>query len=104
MRVHLVFVPDEDIAPEHTLDFDMPSAPQVGDYLTIVRPGQSGSATLIVRHVFWTLDCPEAAAAHRADSAAVGAVDSVTVECEFTVGPYASEEHHGIAAVPLCGK
>ncbi len=97
MKVQLAFVPTGGGEPNRSLDFDMPGVPQSGDHVTILWPGQSGSADFIVRRAWWTLASPEARPTHRADEAIVGTTDSVTVECEFAVGSVSSEEHKGFA-------
>ncbi len=99
MRVQLVFVSNEDQEPAHGLVVDMPGVPQAGDRLTILRSGQSGSVNFVVRHARWTLDHPDTAPIHRAGECVVGTTKSVTVECEFEVGSYASEEHKAVASV-----
>ena len=97
MKVQIVII-DSDAQEQdligHGLDFDMPVAPQVGDCLSISRPNQAGSTNLIVRRAHWSLEYPDTAPIPYSGEQIVGVTKSVLVECEFTVGPYASEEHH----------
>ncbi len=93
MRVHFLFGPEDESEGDHTLPFDVPAVPQVGDWVSVARPGQSGTAGFVVRRLRWVLDYPEAGPCQPAGREAVGTTNAVTVECEFAVGPYVSEEH-----------
>lgn len=93
MKVQIQIIPDEPEASEHGLAFEMPVVPQVGDCLTISRPGQAGNSDFCVRRICWVLDYADEGTHHRADETVVGTTNAVVVECEFEVGPYSSEEH-----------
>ncbi|MAF95874.1 MAG: alpha/beta hydrolase [Rhodospirillaceae bacterium] len=93
MKVQFLLFPDEGEEPDHTLMFELPGVPQVGDCVTISHPGQEGCTNFIVRRTHWDLDHPGLGPSHRAGESVVGTASAVTVECEFAVGPYSSEEH-----------
>jgi hypothetical protein len=97
MRVELALVPIEGEEPHHRLAFEMPGVPQIGDCVTISRPGQSGNTEFIVRRIHWTLNHRETGPAQHAGETVVGTTTAVTVECEFVAGPYSFEEHKSIA-------
>ncbi len=97
MRVQLVFVSNADDTPAHGPAFDMPSVPRAGDWVTILRSGQAGSTSFLVRRIWWTLDYPDTVPFHRAGECVMGTTKSVTVECEFEVGSYWSEDHKAVA-------
>lgn len=98
MKVSLVFAPREGEKAAQSLDFEMLDVPRPGDLVTIVRPGQEGASSFVVRRRCWTLDYPECGPANpRAGQSVVGKALAVAVECEFSVGPFASEEHQPLA-------
>lgn len=99
MRIEFAFTPKDGEGPDHGVAFEMPGVPQVGDHVTIARPGQAGTASFVVRRVHWTLAHPEAPAAKCGAEPVAGITNSVLVECEFVPGPYSSEEHK--PAVPV---
>jgi hypothetical protein len=82
MNVRLVFVPPGGGEADYSLDFDLPSIPQVGDYITIGRPGQLG-----------TEDFKDSKPYETNDNLTQGTVKMIAVECEFAKGAYSSEEH-----------
>jgi hypothetical protein len=98
MKVHLIFAPRDADEPIDGLEFDMPDAPRPGDRITIQRPGQEGATDFIVRQRSWMLEHPQCAPAPEAGKSVVGSTRAVTIECEFTVGAYSSEEHKRVAA------
>ncbi len=98
MRIVFVIVPGEGENPERGIAFEMPGVPQVGDQVTIARPGQAGTAGFVVRRVHWSLRHPEPASAQCGAAPVAGTTDSVVVECEFAAGPYSAEEHQPAAS------
>ena len=90
MRVRLVFVPPDGGEQDYYLDFELPGIPQVGDYISIMRPGREGTSDFIVRRTWWHLKYPNEAAGTADDC---GSLHSVVVECEFAKGMYSSDEH-----------
>jgi hypothetical protein len=98
MKVQIRIVSDEGKELDPALEFEMPAVPRPGDRVTISRPIQSGSTDFIVRRTHWHLDYPDSGPPHRADEHIVGTTSAVTVDCEFLVGPYSSEEHRDTAA------
>jgi len=93
MKIQFLLFPNEGDEPDHSLTFDLPGVPQVGDRVTISHPGQEGYANFVVRRAQWDLDFPDVETSHRAGENVVGITSAVTVECAFMVGPYSSEEH-----------
>ena len=100
MKVKFLLFPDEGEEADHSLEFDLPGVPQAGDQVTISHPGQEGCTNFIVRRTLWDLDHPHMGPSQRAGETTVGSTNAVTVECEFQIGPYSSEEHKGVAAGP----
>jgi len=97
MKVQFLLLTDGEDEPNHGLTFELPGVPQPGDKVTISRPGQVGCTDFTVRRIHWELGHPSLGPSHRASEFVIGTTNTVTVECEFTVGPYSSEEHKGIA-------
>ena len=94
MIVQFLFDPEKWEVAGEGLVFEMPGVPMAGDGVSISRPGQEGCTNFIVRRTCWDLDYPEEGPAHRyAGESVIGTTNAVTVECEFVVGPYSSEEH-----------
>ncbi len=91
MKVRLVFVPPGGGEADYSLDFELPSLPQPGDYISIMRPDQQGTEDFIVRRTGWTLDYPSNDVIAKQDTE--GKVASIAVECEFALGYYSSEAH-----------
>ncbi|NQU61653.1 MAG: hypothetical protein HQ512_11035 [Rhodospirillales bacterium] len=98
MKIQFMLFPDEGDEPDHSLTFELPGMPQTGDRVTISHPSQEGCTDFIVRRIHWNLDHPDSGPSHRASEFVIGTTSAVTVECEFQVGPYASEEHKEVAA------
>jgi hypothetical protein len=97
MKVNLAFVSEDDQLLEPHLECDLPCLPQRGDTITILRSEQSGSAKLTVRNIHWVLDHSAESRPHQASKIAPGHLNQVTLECEFVVGSYTSEEHRNFA-------
>ena len=93
MRVNLVFVPPGGGEADYSLDFELPSVPQPGDYITISRPDQDGTEDFIVRRTWWYLEYPGTELYRTERSTVHGKVQSLTVECEFARGFLSSEAH-----------
>jgi len=93
MKIQFLLFQEEDDEPDQTLLFDLPGVPQVGDGVTISRPGQEGYSNFNVRRIQWDLDYPAESPAHRADETVIGSASAVTVECVYVIGSYSSEEH-----------
>jgi hypothetical protein len=53
MKMTLVFVPAGGGEADYQLDFDLPSVPQPGDYVSIRRPDAQGTVDFIVRRTWW---------------------------------------------------
>ena len=85
MEVRLLCVPPGGGEPDYSLDIDLPSLPQPGDYVSVGRPEHRGTADFIVRRTWWYLEHPEGS---NRDTAVL-----ISVEAEYARGPYSSEEH-----------
>ena|SRR5215204_33944 len=93
MKVNLAFVPPEGGDVEYSLQFELPSVPQPGNYISIIRPDQQvGSEDFIVRHILWHLEHPTTEAS--GEEVETGTMRGLYVQCEFARGPYSSDEHH----------
>jgi hypothetical protein len=91
MKVRLVFVPPGGGDAEFSLEFELPSVPQPGSYISITRPDQQvGTEDFIVRRNLWHLEHPTTGAY---GEGATGTMRVLGVECEFALGPYSSDEH-----------
>jgi hypothetical protein len=93
MKATLVFVPPGGGEADYSLDFEIPSVPQPGDYVSIKRPGQQGTIDFIVRRTWWHMEYPSDALYGDPDNPIYGSVTGIVVECEFAIGPYSSPEH-----------
>jgi hypothetical protein len=91
MKVRLVFVPPEGGDVEYSLQFELPSVPQPGSYISITRPDQMGTEDFIVRRNLWHLEHPTTGA--YGEEGETGAMGELYVQCEFARGPYSSDEH-----------
>jgi hypothetical protein len=91
MKVTLYFVPPEGGDAEYSLQFELPSVPQPGSYISITRPDQQGTEDFIVRRNLWFLEHPTTGAYETTRQ--TGAVRELGVQCEFARGPYSSDEH-----------
>jgi hypothetical protein len=85
MEVNLVFVAPGGGETGYTIDVDLPSIPQPGDYISIFHAGHEGTADFIVRRTRWLLDQPK-------DSAR-GSLRRFFVEVEFARGFTSSQQH-----------
>ena len=82
------------IAPDYSLDFDLPEIPRIGDYISIQRPDHRApfGEDLIVRQVWWRLDHPETRGITPSDQTTkVGKMREIFVECDAAIGPYSSD-------------
>ena len=91
MKVNLAFVPPEGGDVEYSLQFELPSVPQPGNYISIIRPDQVGSEDFIVRRILWHLEHPTTGA--YGEEGETGTMRGLYVQCEFARGPYSSDEH-----------
>jgi hypothetical protein len=91
MKVNLAFVPPEGGDVEYSLEFELPSVPQPGNYISITRPGQLGAEEFIVRRILWHLEHPTTGA--YGEEGETGTMRGLYVQCEFARGPYSSDEH-----------
>ena len=85
MKVNMSFVPPGGGETDYSLPIEMPEIPRAGDYLSIMRPGQSGTENFIVKRTWWNLEFDE--------SKSVGSTSEVWVECEFALSPLSSDNH-----------
>jgi hypothetical protein len=93
MDVKLVFVPPGGGKAVYSLDFDVPAIPRPGDYITVMRPNQTGTEDFVVRRGWWVFQHREARTIQNSQDVVRGSTQSVAVECEFARGHYSSEDH-----------
>lgn len=99
MRVKLVFVPPGGGEADYSLDFDLPSVPQPGDYISVTRSEKVGTEDFIVRRVWWMLDYPHkgevviSQVGKELPPGPMGSVKQLAVECEFALGHYSTDDH-----------
>ncbi|AXR66613.1 hypothetical protein [Leptospira mayottensis] len=85
MKIYLIFVPPGGGEADYQLQLESNSIPQPGDYITIKRKGVDGTEDFIAKRSWWSLSLEK--------EDGVCKVDSVSVECEFALGPFSSENH-----------
>jgi hypothetical protein len=80
------------LAPDYSLEFEAPTLPREGDYLSVQRPDHERpfGEDMIVAQVWWRLAHP-ATGPIDSDPRAVGSVDEIFVECVPAVGPWSSD-------------
>ena len=98
MKINLVVREPSRVKPDYSLDFEVPEVPAIGAYISIGRPDcpEPYSEDVIVRRVWWRLHHPETGTASTANSAKLGKVTEVFVECEVAEGPYASDDWRSV--------
>ncbi|MEI5677363.1 MULTISPECIES: hypothetical protein [unclassified Mesorhizobium] len=81
MKITLILRAFEGHEREWTEEFNVPSIPTTGSYISIQRPGDHDGfgADMIVKNVWWTLKSP------MADN--VGSTSEIIVECIPALGP-----------------
>jgi hypothetical protein len=78
---------------DHDLTFNVPAVPEVGSYISMLLSKESSaSEDVIVRHIWWHLRAPESDDSSDSTNEEVssGDVDTIMVECDVALGPYAS--------------
>jgi len=91
MEATLVFVPPGGGEAEYFLQFELPSVPEPGSYISITRPDQRGTEDFIVRRSWWHLEHPTTGGYET--TRRTGAMKKLSVECEFARGMYSSDDH-----------
>lgn len=93
MKIIIIIREPGRLKPDYSLDFDIPSVPSVGDYISIQRPDKPKpyGEDMIVRQIWWRLSHPETSG-YGTEPAKVGKVDEVYVECEPAIGPWSSDQ------------
>jgi hypothetical protein len=92
-RVHVVVRETGGLTPEYALDFDIPTLPRVGTYLSVQRPDAPAGLTedLIVRQVWWRLRHPDRGRSRSPEAAGgVGELSDIFIECAKAIGPYST--------------
>jgi hypothetical protein len=92
MKVVLIFVPPGGGEADYQLRFELPSVPQAGDYISIMRDGAGGTETFIVRRTIWDLTYPKTES-FAAKDGEHGTTKNIWVECEFARGFHMTENH-----------
>jgi hypothetical protein len=91
MKMELNFVPPGGGETDYTMDVDLPSVPQPGDYITVrdLDPDampSGGTRDFIVRRTWWHIQI-------RTGDDAIGRAAAIVLECEFARGLHSSEDH-----------
>ena len=91
IRFNLVVREPGKLKPDYSLDFEAPTLPREGDYLSIQRPDKQPpyGEDMIVRKVWWRMSHPETGGV--TSDSKLGKLDEVFVECEPATGPYSSD-------------
>ncbi|MBC7527929.1 MAG: alpha/beta hydrolase [Chthonomonadaceae bacterium] len=89
MKATLIIVPPGGGKYLYSLDFELPAIPQVGDYISVRRPGQEGTEDFIVRRNWWELQYPNLVG----EGSGVGKVNFLLVECELAKGINSNPSH-----------
>ena len=99
MKVSLVFVPPGGGEADYQLEFELPSVPQAGDYISVIRDGATspGYETFLVRRTIWELKYPKSSSG-LATNGEHGTVSTIWVECEFARGMMMTPEHEKACA------
>ncbi|MHC5609791.1 MAG: hypothetical protein ACYTXA_01810 [Nostoc sp.] len=87
MKVIFSFVPPGGGEQDYQLEFDLPAIPQPGDYIKIMRDGEDGEASYIVRRTCWNLTC----------STSKKDLKSIVVEAEFAKGAFLDSASHTLS-------
>ena len=79
--------------PDYSIEFEAPTLPTIGSYLSIHRPDAKHGHTedLVVRHVWWRLHSPTIGYLAK-DEPRIGHVVDIQVECDQAIGPH-SRDH-----------
>lgn len=85
MKAVLIFVPPGGGEADYQLEMEVPAVPSPGDYISVTRPGQTGTEDFVVRRTWWQFKYDEAA--HLGQTTGIG------VECEFAEAPFSSDAH-----------
>jgi hypothetical protein len=94
VRATFVFVPPGGGEADYQLAFEIPAAPQPGDYVRFMRDGAGpGTFDFIVRRSWWLMTYPHNETHMWEGDERAGKLDTLIVECEFALGPFAHEEH-----------
>jgi hypothetical protein len=96
LKSTLAFVPPGGGETEYYLEFELPGAPQPGDFISIARSGKRGTEDFTVRRTWWYLERSGSTPGVSEERARTGTTQRVTVECEFARSPYSSENHRRV--------
>ena len=88
VRAELIIVPPGGGEAEYKLTFDLPAAPNAGDYISIMRTGakEPGFENFIVRRSWWTLEVADGPAIVVSGEEPIGKLHQLAVECEIARG------------------
>jgi len=78
--------------PDYSLEFEAPTLPSIGSYISIHRPDAENGHTedVVVRHIWWRLHHPETGG-FGSDPAKVGSLVDIQVECDPAIGPHSRD-------------
>lgn len=91
-RVIVVVRETGNLAPDYSLEFELPEVPKAGAYISIQRPDTPApyGEDMIVEQVWWRLQHPETAG-FGSGPPKIGGVIEIFVECRPAIGPYSSD-------------
>lgn len=96
MEIIVVVVPPGGGEAEYSLPFEVPEAPNEGDYISVKRPQTDGFEHFIVRRRRWMMEFPEAPPVETEDDYTVGETEKLYIEAEIAEGPVPSEGHERV--------
>ena len=81
------------LKPDYSLEFEAPTLPAIGSYLSIERPDSKHGHTedLVVRRVWWRLHHPETGG-FATEPLKVGKLVDIQVECDQAIGPHSRDQ------------
>ncbi len=86
MKIQFNFVPQGGGETDFTQIIEMPSVPNVGDYITMGSSESGGTEDFIVKRSWYYIKRED-------DKVSPGTCEEIVVECEFAIGPFSSDSH-----------
>ncbi len=93
MKFHVVVREIGRLKPDYSLEFEAPTLPTIGSYLSIERPDSTHGHTedLIVRRIWWRLHHP-VTGGFASEPVPVGSLVDIQVECDQAIGPHSRDQ------------
>lgn len=100
MKVRLVVVPPGGGEADYSIFIDMPAVPRAGDYISVMREGEDGLTSLLVKRTWWTLKDNETRTSFPSGQERYGTTEEIAVECYVAKGiGFDSEAHKRVVAM-----